>query len=82
MFDLLHLYGLEAFKVDGSLPSGSDEDDSDNDRDDQGEDEEKEEEQNKTAANSAVAILSGLLDSEVRLKVLFLDFVWRVWRKF
>ncbi|XP_072041085.1 condensin complex subunit 3-like [Amphiura filiformis] len=65
VFDLLHLYGLEAFKVDGAVPSASDDDaDSEEDEEDQGEEGDKEEKQNKTAANSAVAILSGLLDSE------------------
>ena len=69
IFDLLHLYGLEAFKVDASTTSGSDDEskEENEDEEEQGEEEDKEEQQNKSAANSAVAILSGLLESEVNI---------------
>ena len=70
IFDLLHLYGLEAFKVDASTTSGSDDEskeENEDEEEEQGEEEDKEEEQNKSAANSAVAILSGLLESEVNI---------------
>ena len=69
IFDLLHLYGLEAFKVDASAPSGSDDEskEEEEDEEEQGEEDDKEEQQNKSAANSAVAILSGLLESEVSI---------------
>ena len=79
IFDLLHLYGLEAFKVDASAPSGSDDDESKEteDEEEQEEEDDKEEQQNKSAANSAVAILSRLLESEVSIcKFLVLELPW------
>ena len=68
IFDLLHLYGLEAFQVDATDTTDSDNEDEDDEQDEEeneGEGEQGKGKQSKTAANSAVAILSGLLKSEV-----------------
>ncbi|XP_038070751.1 condensin complex subunit 3-like isoform X1 [Patiria miniata] len=72
IFDLLHTFGLDAFKIATSAPSVGD-GDSRASAEDQGDDEVEEQgvdggtaglQQDKSAASSVLAILTGLLDSE------------------
>ena len=73
IFDLLHTFGLDAFKIPAAGPSVSSDDpqasaDDQGAGDDHGQVEDRDRvdgQQDKSAASSVLAILTGLLDSEV-----------------